>query len=144
MKCEKVFKRFLKENSLFNISLAKETVEYSNDYDDFLIPLNSFRWETTEQGHMYWFEKSLEWVMYLYGKLNEIDEDDKIRFELGEKTICETLGDLLYNYTDGYIVEEDLNKSDAYKKAKELYDSLTTVSKNIQQIKNEEFSFSIG
>ncbi len=138
MKCEKVFKRFLKENSVFNIPLAKETVEYSNDYDDFLIPLNSFRWDVTNQGHTYWFEKSLEWVMYLYSKLNEIDEDDKIRFELGENTICEALSDLLDNYGD--VEGVDLNKSDVYKKAKELFNSLTTsiaTSKNIQQIKNE-------
>jgi len=138
MKCEKVFKRFLKENSIFNVPLARNTIEYSNNYDDFLIPFNSFRWETTKQGHMYWFEKSLEWVMYLYSKLGEIDEDDKIRFILGEKTICESLNDLLDNY-DCDIEEADLKKSDAYKKANKLLDILFTsiaIKENSHTIQN--------
>ena len=125
MKIEKLLKRFLKENSIYGSKVSKDTLEFSIDYEEAMMPFNSFRWDTTNEGHNYWYSKSMEWVMYLYENLDNVDAEDKEQYSITTNAIKDGLNELILFYCLENSKEEELMKIEAYKDAKELYDKLS-------------------
>ena len=124
MKIDKLLKRFMKESGIYGTPTSKDTLMFLDDYDEALLPFNSFRWDTTEQGHNYWYQKTMEWVLYIYDNVDGIDEEDKTKYNITEHSIMETLFELMKFYCLDNVSEEELMKMDAYKKVSELYDEL--------------------
>lgn len=124
MKIDKLLKRFMKESGIYGTPTSKDTLMFLDDYDEALLPFNSFRWDTTEQGHNYWYQKTMEWVLYIYDNVDGIDEEDKAKYNITEHSIMETLFELMKFYCLDNVSEEELMKMDAYKKVSELYDEL--------------------
>ena len=114
----------MKESGIYGTPTSKDTLMFLDDYDEALLPFNSFRWDTTEQGHNYWYQKTMEWVLYIYDNVDGIDEEDKTKYNITEHSIMETLFELMKFYCLDNVSEEELMKMDAYKKVSELYDEL--------------------
>jgi hypothetical protein len=124
MKIDKLLKRFMKESGVYGASTSKDTLMFLDDYDEALLPFNSFRWDTTEQGHNYWYQKAMEWVLYIYDNVDGIDKEDKTKYNITEHSIMDNLFELMKFYCLDNASEEELMKMDAYKKVSELYDEL--------------------
>jgi hypothetical protein len=124
MKIDKLLKRFMKESGIYGTPTSKDTLMFLDDYDEALLPFNSFRWDTTEQGHNYWYQKTMEWVLYIYDNVDGIDKEDKTKYNITEHSIKENLFELMKFYCLDNASEEELMKMDAYKKVSELYDEL--------------------
>jgi len=125
MKVDKLLKRFMKENNIFGNNESKEILTFLDDYEEAILPFNSFRWDTTGQGHDYWYDKTMKWVLHLYDNLEYIDEDDKKRFNITPNTIKDEMYELIKFYCLEGAKEEDLMKNDSYKALKEKYDELS-------------------
>jgi hypothetical protein len=89
------------------------------------MPFNSFRWDTTEQGHNYWYSKSMYWILYLANNMDDIDEDEKKKYEINNDTIRTCLHDLLNFYCLEGAKEEDLANIEPFKEVKALYEELS-------------------
>lgn len=124
MKIDKLFKRFMKENNIFGNSEVKGIMSYIAEFNEYLLPFNAFRWETTEQGHNYWYDKAMKWILYLYSNLEYIDEEEKVLYSLHSHVIKRTIFELLHFYCIGGSNQEDLVKIDSYNKLNDLYEEL--------------------
>ena len=124
MKIDKLLKRFMKEAGIYGASVAKETILFLDDYDEAMLPFNSFRWDTTNEGHNYWYEKTMEWVLYLYDNLENIDDEDKTKYGITERNIKVILFELMEFFCLDNVSEEELMKIDAYKRVSELHEKL--------------------
>ena len=124
MNVEKLLKRFMKESGIYGANESKEVLAFTVDYDEAILPFNSFRWDTTSEGHNYWYTKAMEWVLYLYDNFENIDEKDKTEKEISINTIKDELYELMKYYCLENSNEEELMKINAYKNVKELYDKL--------------------
>ena len=114
MNVEKLLKRFMKESGIYGANESKEVLAFTVDYDEAILPFNSFRWDTTSEGHNYWYCKAMEWVLYL----------DKTEKEISINRIKDELYELMKYYCLENSNEEELMKINAYKNVKELYDKL--------------------
>ena len=95
MTVEKLFKRYLKEIGVYATSYCNDSIMFLRTYSEPFVPFNSFRWDTTKEGFLYWFERALNWLIYLYNNADEV-EDDKVN-----KECCATvLNMLLEVYAD--------------------------------------------
>ena len=129
MTIEKLLKRFLKESGIYGASESKEILCFTVDYDEAILPFNSFRWDTSNQGHNYWYEKAMEWVLYLYDNLENIDEEEKKNKEISVSKIKDELYELMKFYCLENAEESELLKIDAYKRVKELHSKLNEINK---------------
>lgn len=125
MKIDKLLKRFMKDSGLFGSAASRETISFLDDFEEALMPFNSFRWDTTEQGHNYWYSKSMYWILYLTNNMDDIDEDEKKKYEISNDTIRTCLYDLLNFYCLEGAKEEDLVKIEPFKEVKALYEKLS-------------------
>jgi hypothetical protein len=120
MAIDKLLKRFLKENGLYGSRESKDILEFITDYEEIMLPFNAFRWETTEQGHNYWYSKALNWILYLYDRFEDIDKEkisiDSIRADCNE---------LIHYYCLDNESEESLLKINGYKEIIELRNKLS-------------------
>ena len=114
----------MKEAGIYGASVAKETILFLDDYDEAMLPFNSFRWDTTNEGHNYWYEKTMEWVLYLYDNLENIDDEDKTKYGITERNIKVILFELMEFFCLDNVSEEELMKIDAYKRVSELHEKL--------------------
>ena len=80
MTIKKLLKRFLKDENLYGSELMKKIIEYMDAYDNAILPFNAFRWDTTLQGHDYWFAKEVRWLIFLYKNYSIIDENEKGKY----------------------------------------------------------------
>ncbi len=124
MKVEKLLKRFLKEAGIYGSSKSKEILTFVDDYEEAIIPFNAFRWDTTKEGHNYWYEKTMEWVLYLYDNFENIDDEDKTKYDITERNIKVILFELMEFFCLDNVSEEELMKIDAYKRVSELHEKL--------------------
>ena len=106
MAIDKLIKRFLKENGIYGTHESKCILEFVTDFEEAMLPFNAFRWETTEQGHNYWYSKALKWVLYLYDKSEEANKS---------AAFVETCEELIKYYCLDGENEESLMKIDGYK-----------------------------
>ena len=121
MTAKNLFKRFVKESGFYGSIESKESLQFIDKYSEMIMPLNSFVWDTTKQGHNYWYEKALNWVVFLYENLAKIDENEKSLYHLDDYCILNTLYDLLEDYyLEGSTIDE-LMKNESYAKAVNLY-----------------------
>ena len=114
----------MKESRIYNMALFRDTSSFMNTFVDAFVPFNSFRWDTTSEGHNYWYAKAMEWVLYLYDNFENIDEKDKTEKEISINRIKDELYELMKYYCLENSNEEELMKINAYKNVKELYDKL--------------------
>ena len=73
MKIENVFKRYLKETGIFASSKSKKAINFMKKYSDAMSPFNSFRWDITEEGYLFWYERALNWCIFLYNNYDNIE-----------------------------------------------------------------------
>jgi hypothetical protein len=73
MKIENVFKRYLKEAGIFASSKSKKAIIFMKEYSDVISPFNSFRWDITEEGYLFWYERALNWCIFLYNNYDNIE-----------------------------------------------------------------------
>ena len=137
MKVEKLLKRFLKEAGIYGSNKSKEILTFVDDYEEAIIPFNAFRWDTTKEGHNYWYVKALEWVAYLHDNLDNIDTDEKTSKDISIKSIKNELCELLRYYCLEGSNEEELSKIESWKNANELYKMLH------EQVKEENSQYSV-
>jgi hypothetical protein len=124
MKIDKLLKRFMKAAGVYGSSVAKDSLIFLDDYDEAMLPFNSFRWDTTNEGHNYWYEKTMEWVLYLYDNFENIDDEDKTKYDITERNIKVILFELMEFFCLDNASEEELMKIDAYKRVSELHEKL--------------------
>jgi len=127
MLVKKLLKRFMKENGIYTHTISKDVLEYTEDYDEAVIPFNAFRWDTTTQGHEYWYFKSIDWILNLYSSINDIDDEDKKKYGLTDNSNVMKNGmyDLLNFYFNSTLKKEELEKNN------EKYNSLLKVYEKI-------------
>lgn len=77
MTIKKLLKRFLKDENIYGSELMKNIIAFMNEFNDAIAPFNAFRWDTTLQGHDYWFEKEIKWLVFLHKNFNNIDNKEK-------------------------------------------------------------------
>jgi hypothetical protein len=127
MKVEKILKRFMKESGIYNMALFRDTSLFMNAFDEAFVPFNSFRWDTTKQGYNFWYDKSLHWLAYLYYNVENIDNNEILRFNLTNKAFYNAIGDLLDCYKSDYELDENLDGIEAVKALKKIL----TASQNV-------------
>lgn len=93
MTIDKLFKRFLKETKVYGSDEAKACMGFMTEYNELFYPFNAFRWDTSKQGHIFWFEMALNWLTFLYNNFGNIDNEDVTKGLLREKLIY-----LMYAY----------------------------------------------
>ena len=113
MKLDKLYKRFLKDNMVFGGDISKGSMFFMNDFNEAFLPFNSFRWDLTEEGHVFWFTKALEWIMCLYTNRDNIDDEDADKYGITANTIMENMNDLVENYAPD-LSEKELMKIASY------------------------------
>ena len=113
MKLDKLYKRFLKDNMVYGGDISKDSMLFMNYFNDAFMPLNSFRWDLTEEGHVFWFTKALEWIMCLYTNRDNIDKEDADKYGITANTIMENMNDLVENYAPD-LSEKELMKIASY------------------------------
>lgn len=134
MKLEKILKRFMKESGVYGIKHSKEVIEFCNNFDEALMPFNAFRWDTSSQGHNYWYSIAMKWILYIYDNLKLIEENDIIKNNITEYAIHNSAYDLIKYYHFMDVSEEELVKIDGYNDLKKLYKSLeTTMAVDVNQ-----------
>lgn len=74
MKIENLFKRYLKETGIFASSKSKKAINFMKKYSDVMSPFNSFRWDITEEGYLFWYERALNWCIFLYNNYDIIED----------------------------------------------------------------------
>ena len=74
MKIENLFKRYLKEAGIFASSKSKKAINFMKKYSDVMSPFNSFRWDVTEEGYLFWYERALNWCIFLYNNYDNIED----------------------------------------------------------------------
>ena len=74
MKIENIFKRYLKEAGIFASSKSKKAINFMKKYSDVMSPFNSFRWDITEEGYLFWYERALNWCIFLYNNYDNIED----------------------------------------------------------------------
>jgi len=119
MKLDKLYKRFLKDNMVFGGDISKGSMLFMNDFNEAFLPFNSFRWDLTEEGHVFWFTKALEWIMYLYTNYDNIDDEDVEKYDISIEAIFSNMEDLIENYSPK-LTEEELMKIKAYSEIKSI------------------------
>jgi hypothetical protein len=119
MKLDKLYKRFLKDNMVFGGDISKGSMLFMNDFNEAFLPFNSFRWDLTEEGHVFWFTKALEWIMYLYTNYDNIDDEDVEKYDISIEAIFSNMKDLIENYSPK-LTEEELMKIKAYSEIKSI------------------------
>ena len=92
-KTEKLFKRFLKEISIFGSAESRTCINRLRTHNDYYMPFNFFRWELTKQGHMYWFNNSVDWCFFLCDNIGDIENK-----EVERKQIAKTVHELFAFY----------------------------------------------
>lgn len=141
MKIDKLLKRFMKDNGVFGSSASRETISFLYDFEEAMMPFNSFRWDSTEQGHNYWYSKSMQWVLFLYDNLNAVDEEDKKKYTIDEVAIKYCLYDLINFYCIEGSKVEDLEKIEPFKDVQSLYNKLSEKEAKEVDIHQKEASF---
>lgn len=94
MNVEKLFKRYLKEIGVYATAEAKMSIAFMKEFSEHSYPFNSFRWDTSEQGDLYWFERAVNWLVFLYNNYDNIDEG-----LLTKKAIAHEIRNLFWDYT---------------------------------------------
>lgn len=113
MKLDKLYKRFLKDNMVFGGDISKGSMFFMSDFNEAFLPFNSFRWDLTEEGHVFWFTKALEWIMYLYTNYDNIDDEDAEKYGISIGAIFSNMEDLIENYAPD-LSEKELMKIASY------------------------------
>ena len=113
MTTKTLFIRFLKENSIYGGDTSKCLLSYF-DRGEEMKPFNAFVWSGTVQGHNYWYEKQLGWVIFLYYNFNYLDA------KIEKSKILNTLDSLIRCYYKSTDTEEDKQKIPTYNVAKEI------------------------
>ena len=131
MKVEKILKRFMKESRIYNMALFRDTSSFMNTFVDAFVPFNSFRWDTTKQGYNFWYDKSLHWLAYLYYNVENIDNNEILRFGLTNKAFYYSIGDLLDCYKSDDELGEDLNKIEVVKTLKKILTELQNANDDV-------------
>lgn len=85
MKIENVFKRYLKEAGIFASSKSKKAIKFMKEYSNVMYPFNSFRWDITEEGYLFWYERALNWCIFLYNNYDNIEEANFAKWQVAEK-----------------------------------------------------------
>ena len=98
MSIENVFKRYLKEIGIYGSNYSKISIEFLREFSEAYFPFNSFRWDTSEQGHSYWFERAVNWLIFLY---NNYDEEEYKGFDaaMSKEKIAKMISDMFVYYT---------------------------------------------
>ena len=91
MTIDKLFKRFMKEEAVFGSDESKSSLMFMIDYSEALHPFNSFRWDTTIQGHLYWFERAANWLIYLYNNCDSMDDELAKKEKLSKQETADKL-----------------------------------------------------
>jgi hypothetical protein len=98
---------------VFGGDISKGSMFFMNDFNEAFLPFNSFRWDLTEEGHVFWFTKALEWIMCLYTNRDNIDKEDADKYGITANTIMENMNDLVENYAPD-LSEKELMKIASY------------------------------
>lgn len=122
MKLNKLFMRFMKEQGVFLSKETKGVIEFVNDFDEVLMPFNSFRWDTTTQGHNYWYSKSLKWMINVFENFDAIDTEDKEKYRLTMCALVDNAYELIKYYCLDNATEEDLKAIEGFSELKEIHD----------------------
>lgn len=120
MSIENLFKRYLKEIGAYGSSYGKLSIEFLREFSEAYYPFNSFRWDTSEQGHSYWYERAVNWLIYLY---NNYDEEEYKGFDaaMSKEKIANMISDMFVYYTPNAPTESiTIDKFAFYKEAKKI------------------------
>ena len=93
---EKIFKRFLKEKGIYGSNEGKGSIRHLRNYKHIFMPLNFFRWDTSIQGHMYWFNMSIDWCIFLFDAAKNLENSEERTYLM--KFSYSYLDSLLENY----------------------------------------------
>lgn len=122
MTLNKLFIRFLKENNIYGGDASKRILNYFTKYGaGITIPFNGFTWRYTVQGHNYWYEKSIGWIIFLIDNpylVEGLKPEEKEK--ISEKTLISTLTRLVYYYCLEGEDEKTKMEMPMYRKAKEI------------------------
>lgn len=114
MEIKKLLKRYLKECGVYGSPMKKNIIEFVDTFKCIYEPFNAFRWDTTSEGHNYWYDKALKWVIYMYDNIDSIDGDRDI--------ILIRIKSALYALTRYYKLTDA--KVESYDKALRLHDDI--------------------
>ena len=98
MSIEKLFKRYLKEIGVYASSEGKQSIEFMREFSEPFYPFNSFRWDTSEQGHLYWFERAVNWLIFLYNNYDNIETDGFEKEDITKMHLALSLEGLFTEY----------------------------------------------
>ena len=109
---EKIYKRFLKEKEIYGSNEGKESIRLMRTQKHIFMPLNYFRWDTSIQGHMYWFNMSVDWCIFLFDSLKDHEFSEDRNYMMKQSYMYFNL--LLANYLPSDL-EEMYKKSLTFK-----------------------------
>lgn len=118
----------MKENGIYGTELSKDALIFLLNHGEAMMPFNSFIWRNTLQGHNYWYEKALKWVICLYENYENINLAEKEKKSLSLDALMISCYNLLKYYCLEEEKKENLMKIDAYNKVTELYHKLHSES----------------
>lgn len=122
MTLNKLLIRFLKENNIYGGDASKRILNYFKKFEDGIaVPFNAFTWATTVQGHNYWYEKSIGWIIFLLDNpylVEGLKPEEKEK--INEKKLIRTLTRLVNYYCMAEESEESKMRMPMYRKAKEM------------------------
>ena len=93
---EKIYKRFLKEKGIYGSDEGKSSIRVLRNTKHIFMPLNFFRWDTSIQGHMYWFNMSVDWCIFLFDTAKNLENSEERTYLM--KFSYSYLDSLLENY----------------------------------------------
>ncbi len=129
MTIKKLFKRFLKDENLYGSEAMKKIIEYMETYNNVIVPFNAFRWDTTIQGHDYWFTKEIRWLTFLYKNFGVIDNDEKkaYNYTKSEYDIADRI-----RYVSTHYHRNTYDFKEKHKEAAEIIEKLMNINKTVK------------
>ena len=120
MEVKKLYKRYLKEIGAYGSPESKCSLEFMEEFSEAYAPFNGFRWDTSAQGELYWFERAVNWLIFLFNNIDNIDDEDN-KYGIDKHILKENLKIL----SDIYMPSEaDLKKFGFYDELKNILDNI--------------------
>jgi hypothetical protein len=126
---EKIYKRFLKEKEIYGSDEGKKSIKLLRTTHHIFMPLNYFRWDTSLQGHVYWFNMSVDWCIFLFDTLKDQESSDDRNYMMN--TAYRNLIVLLTHYLPSDLIEtyrESLTFKEIEKKKEDMRLELTHIN----------------
>ena len=92
---------------------------HAKKYGDFICPFNSFRWDSSEEGYLFWYERALGWCVFFYSNYDNIDKDELEKIGITKMLLVKAIHSILLYYINPDM-ESDIKDLECVKEAEKI------------------------